>query len=70
MAYVFARERFMKMHPVTGLPHVFGYGERVDEHDPIVKASPGDFMSGDEYASLNVEQATAAPGERRNVVRR
>ena len=70
MAYVFARERFIKTHPDTGLPHVFSYGERVDEHDPIVRASPADFMSADEYASHNVEQATAAPGERRNVVRR
>lgn len=70
MGYVFARDRFIKFHPDTGLPHVFSYGERVDEDDPIVQASPGDFMSSTEYGSSNVEQATAAPGERRNVVRR
>jgi len=70
MGYVFARDRFIKFHPDTGLPHVFGYGQRVEDGDPIVAASPTDFMSPDEWSRSSVEQATAAPGERRNVVRR
>ena len=69
MAVRYARERFVKMHPDTGLPHVFHFGQRVDSHDPIVQASPDDFFTPEEWArhgGHDVEEASARPGERRN----
>lgn len=69
MASRYARERFIKTHPETGVPTVYHYGQRVDANDPIVKSSPGDFMTQDEWeraGGFGVEEATARPGERRN----
>lgn len=69
MAFRYARQRFVKAHPDTGVPHVFHYGQRVDADDPIVKASPGDFMTLEEWSRTGghgVEEASARPGERRN----
>lgn len=56
MRYVYAKERMVKF--VDGVPRVIAYGEQFPADDPIVRSSPKDF---DE----RVEQATAAPGERR-----
>ncbi len=66
--FVYAKERFVKAHPVTGSMVVFHYGQRVDADDPIVKASPRDFCTADELGV--VETATANPGEKRQMIRR
>lgn len=63
MRYLFARERFIKTDPASGSIRVFAFGDRVDADDPIVAASPGDFVPVEQLGL--VEQTTAAPGERR-----
>ena len=65
--FVYAKERFVKADGIGGL-RVIHYGQRFDATDPIVKSSPGDFCSADELGI--VETATAAPGEKRQMVRR
>jgi len=52
---------------VDGVPASFKAGEAFDSDDPIVARFPGSFAA-DNLAG-DVEQATAAPGERRNVRR-
>lgn len=65
--YVYAKERFAKADGLGGM-RVFHYGQRVAADDPIVKASPGDFCTAEELGI--VEQASASPGEKRQMVRR
>lgn len=57
----------------NGVPVVIHVGEHWRADDPVVKANPGLFTD-DPFigvrSTLPVEQATAAPGERRQYVRR
>lgn len=51
----------------NGWPQVVNPGELFDDDDPLVLAHPGNFEPV--RAANPVEQATAAPGEQRNVRR-
>lgn len=53
---------------LPGRRHV-NEGDLVDSSDPIVSGREHLFVSADRATSAPVEQATAAPGERRNVQR-
>ncbi len=54
-----------------GQPRIFNPGGLVDESDPIVSEYPDNFEDVETYVSDRtagpVEQATAEPGEKRNV---
>lgn len=50
----------------AGRPEVYNPGRLVDSNDPIVKGREGYFEAAEAAAErVRVEQATAAPGERR-----
>lgn len=79
MARLRARAPYAVLHPETGVHVVPPLTEYYDEKDPLVKAHRWLFATDDELdaaqtgeivESVAVEQATAAPGERRNVRRR
>lgn len=55
---------------VDGVPTSFRQGEPYDSEDPIVALFPGSFAADNVARDSSVEQATAAPGERRNVARK
>lgn len=52
-----------------GVPISLRQGEAWDASDPLVKLHPKMFSSDEGGARRTVEQATAAPGEKRNVRR-
>ncbi len=56
-----------------GQPRIFNPGGLVDESDPIVSEYPDNFEDVETYVSDRtagpVEQATAEPGEKRNLRR-
>jgi len=54
---------------VNGWQQVVQTGELYEDTDPLVRAHPGCFEPVRATAGVAVEQATAAPGERRNVRR-
>jgi hypothetical protein len=60
---VWAKESGVLMHPTDGWPTPVRKGQLFDADDVLVVAHRH-FFEGD------VEQATAAPGERRNITRR
>lgn len=75
MALVIAIET---IHAATkdGVPRTIHVGTSLDASDPIVKACPRSFSTPEEVSAnatpptfAAVEQATAAPGDRRTVKR-
>lgn len=75
MPHVIATET---LHVATksGTPRTIYAGQALDDKDPIVKRNPGAFKTAEELGDnvvvehhATVEQATAAPGERRTVKR-
>lgn len=58
---------------VQGLPRVYSAGDLVHSTDPVVSGRERFFVTVEEFAdrgAATVEQATAAPGERRTRGRR
>ncbi|WP_327160550.1 hypothetical protein [Streptomyces zaomyceticus] len=58
---------------INGSPHMFKVGQLVDGDDPVIKGREALFEDVETYVSdrsaTRVEQATAAPGEKRSVGR-
>lgn len=72
MGYLRAREPVAVRDPqVEGIMQVLNPSTPYDANDPLVKAYPWAFVSDDELAADHgtVEQATAAPGEKRTTKR-
>lgn len=66
MAIMRVREPFVAV--VAGVPRAYTAGQLIDDADPVFKGRERLFE--DVAASVrNVEQATAAPGEKRSVRR-
>ncbi len=54
---------------LDGNPVIVHAGQTVREGHPILKAVPGHFVPLVEHVDFEVEQASAAPGEKRKVGR-
>lgn len=64
---VHAREPFAT--EFYGYPKVIRPEDFYDENDPLVRAYPANFVGTQPTAGIAVEQASAAPGERRTTRR-
>lgn len=69
VSWVVAKATFHITH--NGIPVVIREGEFYRSDDPVVKRTPGSFVDADVWVAARsgnerIEQATAAPGEKRN----